>query len=52
MNIWLDDLDFIDIEVCAMAPYADKGDLTRINYELTVQRWEKVMQNLQDESRG
>lgn len=31
MKIWLDDYDSIDIEACAMAPYADEDDLERID---------------------
>lgn len=40
MKIWLDSYDSIDIEACAMAPYADEADLEQIN---RMQQWGKGM---------
>lgn len=41
MNIWLDDEGFIDIEPCAMAPYADEADLQRMDRQVAAMKWEK-----------
>lgn len=53
-KIWLDDVEFIDIELCAMAPYADYKDLVDQQWRLinSTKRRSALMSDWDDESRG